>query len=199
MPNNSNYRVKYIFCLVERIQSDDFIIPDNFFDDFQMNNVIEPPRSPERREEKRSSSDSTSSLKNFNIKKNQTSLLETGFSRLKSRKNNDSIGLISPLQRNNSSELARSKQPKMTNFVRNRSFTEPDSTTQNRHVDEPLPPLSLTIPTSTSNPVPSVGDLMVFVDVKIDGMVFRIPVLLSQVQSNTIGWLAEQASHKYSR
>lgn len=129
------------------------------------------------------------------MRRTQISLLETGFSRhnsgtFKSQKSN-AASTRSPLKRNNSTEVPKSKQPKMTNFVRNQSFTEPDSTTQTRQIEVQ--------PSATPAPTPSVGDLMVYVDVKIDGMVFRIPVLLSQVQTKNLGWLAEQASHKYAR
>lgn len=110
----------------------------------------------------------------------ETSLLETGSG-------------------NNSTKITKTKQLKMTNFLYNKSSIEPDSTTQNRHADEAFPQPSLTISTATSNSVPPVGDLMAYVDVKIETLMFRIPVRLSQVQSNTIGWLTEQAAHKYSR
>lgn len=176
--------------------SDDFIIPDHFFDDdFEDNGevIIEPNRSPLRIQERQHFAEFNSSSKSSNVRKSQATLLESGFSRhnsasLKSQKSHDNISSgKSPLKRYNSTEMPRTKQPKLANFVRNKSFAEPDSTTQTRQIDV------------QPTPTPSVGDLMVFVDVKIEGMVFRIPVLLSQVQSNTLGWLAEQAAHKYSR
>lgn len=182
--------------------SDEFIIPDNFFDDDFENNdvIIEPITIPVRNEEKRDSGESSSSRKS---RKSQISLLETGISRhnsgtFKLQRNND-ILTKSPFKRNNSTEAPRTKQPKMTNFIRNRSFTEPDSTTQPKQVEVQPSPTPTPTPSVISAPTPSVGDFMVYVDVKIDGMVFRIPVLLSQVQTETLGWLAEQASHKYAR
>jgi len=42
-------------------------------------------------------------------------------------------------------------------------------------------------------------DPMLFVDVEIERKVFRVPVLLSQVQTKTFKWLAEEAAHRYER
>lgn len=175
--------------------SEDFVMPDYFFDnDFENDITMEPPQSPVRYQEKLNSEEK--SCGNSSIRKTQTSLLETGFSRhnsgnLTSQRNNDRISTRSPLKRNNGTDIAKTKQPKMTSFVRNSSFTEPDSTTPIKKKEAQQPP--------TPNKTPCLGELMVYVDVKIEGMVFRIPVLLSQVQTKCLGWLAEQAAHKYAR
>lgn len=190
-----------MFFLDRRI-SDDYIIPDNFFcNDFEdIDEVImEKSTNPERNEERHQSIESKGSCKNSNSRKTQISLLESGFSRnnsstIKSHRSNDNFSGKPPLRRNNSKEINKTKQPKMTNFVSNMNFTEPDSTTTQLRPIEVEPPA-----TAIATPDPSVGDLMVYVDVKIDGMVFRIPVLLSQVQTNTLGWLAEKAADKYAR
>lgn len=87
----------------------------------------------------------------------------------------------------------RCQQPKITNFGY-RSIEEADSTTPvGSQVNVPI-----AVEQTQNLQVPA-ADLMVFVDVKIEGRMFRVPVLLSQVQTNTIGWLAEQAANKYAR
>lgn len=162
-----------------------------------MEPVRSPVGSPRRKEIRHNSPEPAQTA---NARRTQISLLETGFSRkksgtFKSQKSSENIAAKSSLERQNSVDFGRTKQPKLTNFVRHRSFIEPDSTTQIRQAEVDPPSTS----TPTPLQAPSIGDLMVYVDVKIDGMVFRIPVLLSQVQTNTLGWLAEQAAHKYAR
>lgn len=132
----------------------------------------------------RSSTDSTSGVK----RKNQVSLLDAGFSRARSDSPSTSFRRTSSFEKK-----SRSQQLKITSFGQ-RSVVEADSTT-------PVPSQvqAMAMIDQTQNLPVVTGDLMVFVDVKIEGRMFRVPVLLSQVRTNTIGWLAEQAAIKYAR
>ncbi|XP_057663004.1 tonsoku-like protein isoform X1 [Diorhabda carinulata] len=118
-------------------------------------------------------------------RKVQVSLLDTGV-------NKTSIGSRNKpnttFQRHSSLEQS-SKQSKITAFGNSKSFAEIESTVN----------VSPNVQSLSNVPVISTGDLMVYVDVKIEGKVFRVPVLLGQIQDNTIGWLADQAAQKYAR
>lgn len=187
--------------------SEEYWEPDRFMDldDFEDEpTVIEVSASS-----KKKSPNVQKSSSNIEKKKNQASLLDAGFSRRRSDSpsNGTSNKNKNPrFKKNSSFDCHRTKQQKLTTFQRHSSFTDPDSTTPLcQEIEE------ISVPTSSHTslvgstvinsaiPAPSTGDLMVFVDVSIEGQVFRIPIMLSQVQTNTIGWLAEQASHKYAR
>uniref|UniRef100_A0A6P7G8T4 Tonsoku-like protein n=1 Tax=Diabrotica virgifera virgifera TaxID=50390 RepID=A0A6P7G8T4_DIAVI len=103
------------------------------------------------------------------------------------------------LQRHRS--LEHVKQSKTTTFERSKSSIEPSSTmsSPNKFSYTQIPIAQDNTPNILVANAISTGDLMVFVDVKVEDKVFRVPVLLAQVQTNTIGWLAEQAALKYAR
>lgn len=170
--------------------SSEYEIPEAFFDvDFEDVITVDDKPSPTR-DKRRSSNDSRSSTDSWSgaKRKSQASLLDAGFSRTRSDSAGPSFKRIGSFERRNKSQ----QQPKITSFG-HKSFVEADSTTP---VSSQVQ--TIAIDQSQSFP-PATGDLMVFVDVKVEGRMFRVPVLLSQVQTNTIGWLAEQAANKYAR
>ncbi|KAJ8925110.1 hypothetical protein NQ315_001291 [Exocentrus adspersus] len=149
------------------------LVPDLFPDvDFDDDVVMVQEPSP-----RRLSNDSTSSAGGVK-RKHQVSLLDAGFSRTRS----PTPGTSMP--RSNSFERRpRPQQPKITTFG-HRSFAEADSTV----------PIA-----SPVAPAENIADEILYADVKVEGMTFRVPVLSSQVRTNTIGWLAEQAALKYAK
>ncbi|XP_072384956.1 tonsoku-like protein [Diabrotica undecimpunctata] len=134
--------------------------------------------------------------KNSAKRKIQTSLIDSGIS-----KTINSVKHKPPqtLQRHRS--LENIKQSKITTFGSSKSSMEPDSTmsSPNKLAYTQIPIVQDVTPNIPVAHAISTGDLMVFVDVRVEGKVFRVPVLLAQVQTNTIGWLAEQAALKYAR
>ncbi|CAG9836894.1 unnamed protein product [Diabrotica balteata] len=138
----------------------------------------------------------TNIQKNSAKRKIQTSLIDSGIS-----KTINSVKHKPPqtLQRHRS--LENIKQSKITTFGSSKSSMEPDSTmsSPNKLTYTQIPVVQDVTPNVPVAHAISTGDLMVFVDVKVEGKVFRVPVLLAQVQTNTIGWLAEQAALKYAR
>ncbi|XP_018566528.1 tonsoku-like protein [Anoplophora glabripennis] len=170
--------------------SSEYEIPETFSDD-DFNNIITIDDRPSPvRDTRRSSNDSRSSTEGPSgvKRKNQASLLDSGFSRIRSDSAGASFKRASSFEKRN-----KSQQPKITLFG-HRSFVEADSTTPVSSQTQ----ATATVDQTQSLP-PATGDLMVFVDVKVEGRMFRVPVLLSQVQTNTIGWLSEQAANKYAR
>lgn len=178
-----------ICCFKVKKRSSDYDIPDAFFNDHFDDIITVEDTSNPIKEKRRSSNDSRSSTDSFTFKrKNQASLLDAGFSRTPSESVSTSFRRTGSFEKK-----GKSQQPKITNFGQ-RSIVEADSTTP---VSSQVQ-AAVTIDQSQNAPIVT-SDLMVFVDVKIEGRVFRVPVLLSQVQTNTIGWLAEQAANKYAR
>ncbi|XP_050506966.1 tonsoku-like protein [Diabrotica virgifera virgifera] len=134
--------------------------------------------------------------KNSAKRKIQTSLIDSGISKTT---NSVKHRPLQTLQRHRS--LENIKQSKITTFGSSKSSIEPDSTmsSPNKFSYTQIPVVQDVTPNIPVAHAISTGDLMVFVDVKVEGKVFRVPVLLAQVQTNTIGWLAEQAALKYAR
>nr|XP_023029689.1 tonsoku-like protein [Leptinotarsa decemlineata] len=77
------------------------------------------------------------------------------------------------------------------------NFVEPDSTTSQSSSQGSQTARSFEA--AHISAAPPAGDVMLYVDVKIETKVFRVPVWMSQIQTKTIGWLAEEAAQKYAR
>nr|CAH7744616.1 unnamed protein product [Callosobruchus chinensis] len=163
--------------LAQKRVSDDFLVPDNYFEDQEDSYWISPSNSPYKissQEHKR---------------KRQASLLDAGFS-----KDRNSPRPISQMSRNrsNSGGTSRPKQVKLTNFaqVTNPVVQEHVS----REVLQPIPN-----PHTLACPQIPLEDEVRFVDIVVENITFRITVMSSQIRSKNIAWLAEQAALKYER
>ncbi|XP_008200216.1 tonsoku-like protein isoform X2 [Tribolium castaneum] len=90
------------------------------------------------------------------------------------------------------SPAKRPKQAKLTHFGHTRTLVEADSTSSPK-APEPAPKL----------PRPRSFDLgtdpTLSVDVRIEKKLYRVPVLLSQVATHTIKWLADEAAARYAK
>nr|CAH7744615.1 unnamed protein product [Callosobruchus chinensis] len=150
--------------------SDDFLVPDNYFEDQEDSYWISPSNSPYKissQEHKR---------------KRQASLLDAGFS-----KDRNSPRPISQMSRNrsNSGGTSRPKQVKLTNFAQ---------------VTNPVVQVSIKADSHTlACPQIPLEDEVRFVDIVVENITFRITVMSSQIRSKNIAWLAEQAALKYER
>ncbi|CAH0548154.1 unnamed protein product [Brassicogethes aeneus] len=181
--------------------NEDYIVPDDFFDDFSNDNtdIINSTQTQERRtsNESRVSTGSGTSSK----RKNQTSLLESGFSRATTPTN---FGVTSsnkkrtPINNKNKPHVAKSKpfQLKLTNSRYGDSLQETTTTTVDLSGDKN----DFNFYEKRASPVKNhvTSDPTLFVDVRIEGRLYRVPVLLSQVQTHTIKWLCEQAANRYA-
>ncbi|XP_030749323.1 tonsoku-like protein isoform X2 [Sitophilus oryzae] len=124
-------------------------------------------------------SNTSSSGSNKSKRKTQATLLDAGFSK---KRNSSSPGIRPAWRRHTSSDgLVQARIPSFSQI--STSSVEADSTT---------------LPQSQIDHTSNVLDPTLFVDVQIEGRLFRVPVLFSQIQSKTIKWLASEAAHRYA-
>lgn len=154
------------------ISNEDLDIPINFFeeDDNFNSTVIENRKSSITLSDYE---DNPSVLPIFK-KKSQSSLLNAGFNRIRSS---------SPTTITSGKSQTNTKTPKQSKII---NF-KPMSRTNSFHQEPELNTSSILTHSTLT------------VDVRIDGRLFRIPVPLSQIQTLTIKWLAEEAAKRYCK
>lgn len=92
----------------------------------------------------------------------------------------------------------RKTQAKLTHFGHTRHIVEPDSTSP-YSLSKRSTESATSFSQDMTSPVKSSIEPTLFVDVKIDEKVYRVPVLLSQVNHHTIKWLANEAAARYAK
>ncbi|RZC37755.1 Ank 2 domain containing protein, partial [Asbolus verrucosus] len=119
-----------------------------------------------------------------------------------SKKTSDVVKSLSP-PKSNLSVNKRRKQTKLSSFGHTRTLVEADSTTSPSFSEKKNSFDSTTkrSPRTLLNNAQSqpVMDLILPVDVRINEKLYRVPVLLSQVNTHTIKWLADEAASRYAR
>ncbi|XP_076272195.1 tonsoku-like protein [Rhynchophorus ferrugineus] len=122
----------------------------------------------------RNISDDTTGSSNSSRRKTQATLLDAGFSR----------------QRNSTS-------PRLMKTNMKRSSVEGQTRTpgSNQIASSSIEGMPNNLSMESSQ---SVLEPTLFVDVQIEGRLFRVPVLLSQIHNKTIKWLAEEAALRYA-
>ncbi|KAL1517241.1 hypothetical protein ABEB36_001030 [Hypothenemus hampei] len=157
-----------------------------------LNPRIESPLTEEMQEggflddlehfQNRRSSSNASFEDNRSSKRRQVTLLDSGFS----KKRNSNSPKDTNWKRSSSEHGLNISQPKITNYG-SPIVVEADSSTRT--------PSKKLLEPNQSNITQS--DPMLFVDVEIEGKIFRVPILMSQLQTNTIKWLAQEAALRY--
>lgn len=126
-------------------------------------------------------------------RKKQMSLIKAGFTRRKSSPSpTNFLPKSSPQMRSQ-----RKQQTKLTDFSHVRNIVEADSTsslssTQKNFARKPSN-------SNTANFTKVMPETMLSVDVRIDGKLYRVPVSLSDANTRTIQWLADEAAKRYCR
>lgn len=123
---------------------------------------------------------------NVNKKRKQSSLLNAGFTHSKRsatqqlRKYNSTPPQTQP--------ASQKKQQSKLSLIRHKS-----NSSNNSEKNSPIKDLKERMMENLIN------DPTLHVDVCIEGRAYRVPVLLSQIKTHTIKWLAEEAASRYAR